>query len=255
MRRKPRQEESKQGSPAWMNTYADMVTQIKFTPENEEAIKKAIRVIIKEYLGPPSPVRDSENLAKIILFIGPTGVGKTTTLAKLAAQFSIKDNKSVGLITSDTYRIAAVEQLRTYSEILDIPLKVIYDPEEIKEAIDELRDKEVILIDTAGRNHKIEEQLLETKSIINNVPNPEIFLVISATTTYKDIKSIIQSYSFIEDFKLIFTKLDESTTAGNILNTKVMTGKDLSYFTTGQIVPDDIEIASPEKIVDLIVGE
>lgn len=229
--------------------------QIKFTDENEDAIKKAIRVIMKEYLGPPSTVTENDRFPRTIIFIGPTGVGKTTTLAKLAAKFSIRDNKQVGLITSDTYRIAAVEQLRTYGEILDIPLKVIYDPEEIKEAIDEMSNKDIILIDTAGRNHRMEEQLIETKTIIENVPNPDIFLLISATTTFKDIRSIVQSYSFIENYRLIFTKLDEAITVGNILNTKVLTGKNLAYLTTGQTVPDDFEVATPEKIVDLIVGE
>ena len=229
--------------------------QINFTFENEDAIKKTIKIIMKEYIGPPNPIFQNENHQKAIIFVGPTGVGKTTTLAKLAAKLSIGSTKSVGLITSDTYRIAAVEQLRTYSEILGLPLKVIYEPGEINDALQSLKDKDVILIDTAGRNHKLEEQLEETKILISNVPNPEILIVISATTSYKDIRSIIQSYGFIKDFKLIFTKLDESTTVGNILNTKVFTGKDLAYFTTGQIVPDDIEIASPEKIVNIIVGE
>ena len=229
--------------------------QINFTHEKEDVIRKTLKVILKEYLGLPNPIQQREGERKTFIFVGPTGVGKTTTLAKLAAKMSIVDTKKIGLITSDTYRIAAVEQLRTYSEILGVELKVIYEPNELNEALQLFRNKDVILIDTAGRNHKIEDQLEETKAIIKLIDNPEVFLVISATTTYKDVKSIINSYGFLDQFKLIFTKLDESTTLGNILNTKIITGKEIAYFTTGQIVPDDIEVASPDRIVNSIVGE
>ncbi|MBS3994717.1 MAG: flagellar biosynthesis protein FlhF [Alkaliphilus sp.] len=229
--------------------------QINFTHENEDAIRKTLKLIMKEYFGNPNPILQREGERKTFIFVGPTGVGKTTTLAKLAAKMSIVDTKKIGLITSDTYRIAAIEQLRTYSEILGVELKVIYEPNELNEALRLFKNKDVILIDTAGRNHKIEDQLKEAKEIISLIENPEIFLVMSATTTYKDVKSIINSYGFLDQFKLIFTKLDESTTLGNILNTKIITGKEIAYFTTGQIVPDDIEIASPDRIVNSIVGE
>ncbi len=228
--------------------------QFSFSTENEGAIKKGIKILIKEYLGSPSPVDENTKTNKII-FIGPTGVGKTTTIAKLAAKFSIRAGKSVGLITADTYRIAAVEQLRTYSKILDIPVKIIYEPKEITDAIKNYKDKDMILVDTAGRNHKVQGQLNEVKEIVSYVQEADVFLVISATTAYKDIVDIIQSYEFLNNYKLLFTKLDETTTVGNILNIKALTGKPLSYFTTGQSVPDDIEIASAEKIANIIVGE
>ncbi|WZL74861.1 flagellar biosynthesis protein FlhF [Clostridiaceae bacterium 35-E11] len=229
--------------------------QVSFSSENEEVIKKALKIIIKEYLGTPKPIIEKDKDQKRIVFVGPTGVGKTTTLAKLAAKMSILGNKSVGLITADTYRIAAVEQLRTYGEILDIPVKVIYEPQEIQEAIEQYYDKDIIFIDTAGRNHRLENQLEDVNKIISYVENPEVFLVISATTGYTDITNIIQAYDFIKRYKLLFTKLDESNAIGNILNTKLLTKKELSYFTTGQSVPDDIEIANPEKIANIIVGE
>ncbi|WP_184311029.1 flagellar biosynthesis protein FlhF [Anaerosolibacter carboniphilus] len=229
--------------------------QMSFSKENEEAIKNAIRIKIREYLGQPSPVEEAKDQQKIIVLIGPTGVGKTTTLAKLAAKLSINGRKSVGVITADTYRIAAVDQLRTYSEILGIPLKVVYEAQEMKNALSNFKDKDIILIDTAGRNHKNSEQIEEVKQLIGPIENPEIFLVISATTGYKDIKNIVSSYDFIKDYKLLFTKIDESSTKGNILNTRILTGKNLSYLTIGQSVPDDIELANPDRIANSIVGE
>ena len=229
--------------------------QFSFSPENEKAIQNAIKVLIKEYLGAASTLEENMKKQSKIIFVGPTGVGKTTTLAKLAAKASVGMGKSVGLITADTYRIAAVEQLKTYSEILNIPIKVIYEPKEVIEAIEIYKDKDIILIDTAGRNHKVEEQLQEVKELIGYVEEPDIFLVVSALTAYKDIVSITRSYQFLDRYKLLFTKLDEATTLGNILNMRTLTGKPLSYFTTGQSVPDDIEIADAEKIANIIVGE
>lgn len=229
--------------------------QISFSEKNEQSIKNAIKIVIKEYLGKPYLIDSRSEKQKVIFLVGPTGVGKTTTLAKLAAKFSITNNKSVALITSDTYRIAAVEQLKTYSEILGVPLTVVYDPIEIKEAIESYKDKDYVFVDTAGRNHKNTELLNELKTIISFADNPEIFLLISLTTGYKDISSIIDSYGFLNDYKIIFTKMDEASFLGNILNVKMLTSKPLSYITTGQSVPDDIEVADIDKIADCIVGE
>lgn len=229
--------------------------QISISDENEQSLKNAIKVIVKDYLGKPYSIENAADKPKVIFFVGPTGVGKTTTLAKLGAKLSVMNNKSVAFITSDTYRIAAVDQLKTYSEILSVPLTVIYEPHEIREAITKYNDKDYILVDTAGRNHKDKELLTELKSLISYTNSPEIFLLISLTTGYKDIISIVNSYDFLRDYKLIFTKLDEASLIGNILNVKVLTSKPLSYITTGQSVPDDIEIANIDKIVNCIVGE
>lgn len=229
--------------------------QISISDKNEQSIKNAIKLIIKDYLGTPYEINSQDHNQKIIFFVGPTGVGKTTTLAKLAAKLSLINNKSVALITADTYRIAAIEQIKTYSEILSVPLQVIYEPNELQQAIKNFQDKDFILVDTAGRNHKNKELLNELKNLISFVDSPEIFLLISLTTGYKDVISIIDSYKFLEDYKLIFTKLDEASLLGNILNAKFLTSKPLSYITTGQGVPDDIEVASVEKIANYIVGE
>jgi flagellar biosynthesis protein FlhF len=228
--------------------------QVNITSQNELMVKSAVRQAIKEYLGEPFTIDHFNGDQRVFLFVGPTGVGKTTTLAKLAAKLSLLDNKKVGLITADTYRIAAVDQLKTYSEILGIPLSVVYEASELGDVMYKYKDKDVILLDTAGRSHKSDELSRDLQDLMNNLDNPEIFLVISLTTGYKDIVSILEAYNFVDEFKIIFTKLDEASAYGNILNVKVESGKTLSYLTTGQSVPDDIEIAESEKITNYIVG-
>jgi flagellar biosynthesis protein FlhF len=227
--------------------------QINIHEKNHETIVNAMKVIAREYLGEIKTI-DTDVLKQpnIYMFLGPTGVGKTTTLAKIAARLSLVENKKVGLITADTYRIAAVEQLKTYSEILGIPLEVIYEASELADAIEKFKDKDYILIDTAGRSHKSKELKSDYDELVQYLNHVKIFLVMSMTTGFKDMKSIIESYDFLSDYRLLFTKLDEATSYGNILNLKVLTGKPLSYFTIGQSVPDDIEAADKERIIQYI---
>ncbi len=222
---------------------------------HEISSMQSIEPIVRNMLGQPYTIEHEESSQRVYMFVGPTGVGKTTTLAKLAARLSLVENRSVGLVTADTFRIAAVEQLKTYSEILGIPLTVIYEAEEIREALNKYKDKDFVLVDTAGRSHKSDELKADLGNLLKHLKNPEIFLVISLTTGYKDIVSILNSYDFLKDYKLLFTKLDEASSLGNILNVKAHTGKPLSYFAIGQSVPDDIEIANVDKVVNFIVGE
>jgi flagellar biosynthesis protein FlhF len=181
-------------------------------------------------------------------------VGKTTTLAKIAANYALNQSLKVGMITADTYRIAAVQQLKTYAEILGIPISVIYAPGEIKKAIAEYGEKDLILIDTAGRSHRNKAQFDELKQLVAESGADDVFLVLSSTTGLKNNREIINNYSFLNQFKLIFTKADETPTLGMILNARMMTGKCLSYVTVGQSVPDDIEVASIEKIARNLIG-
>jgi flagellar biosynthesis protein FlhF len=222
---------------------------------HELSSMEAIEPIVRDMLGEPYTIEPKSDRQSVYLFVGPTGVGKTTTLAKLAARLSLVENRSVGLITADTFRIAAVEQLKTYSEILGIPLTVIYEAEEIREALKKYKDKDFVLVDTAGRSHKSDELKSDLDNLLKHLKNPEIFLVISLTTGYKDIVSILNSYEFLKDYKLLFTKLDEASSLGNILNVRAHTGKSLSYFAIGQSVPDDIEIANVDRVVNFIGGD
>ena len=184
------------------------------------------RIVLK--LGQPDMIELEHNTGngpKLIYFIGPTGVGKTTTIAKIASKLKLEKKAKVALITADTYRIAAVEQIRTYANILSIPIKVVYEPEEIKKTIEEFSDYDLILVDTAGRSHKNEEQCNDLKSLLEASKDykQEIYLVLSAATKYRDLVKITETYSKITNYKLIFTKLDETGCLGNILNIRMLT--------------------------------
>ena len=213
------------------------------------------KMILK--FGKPAGVIPAAQGPKMIFFIGPTGVGKTTTIAKLASRFCVEGGKKVALLTADTYRIAAAEQLRTYANILEVPFRIIYSVEEISQAMRDFKAYDYILVDTAGHSHQNTEQKEVMKELIHSVDGiieKEVFLVLSATTKYRDLLSIADTYSEMTDYRLIFTKLDETTTLGNLLNLKLYTGAPLSYVTCGQNVPDDIENFNPQKTVKRLLG-
>lgn len=222
-----------------------------------EAVRECLEQQLLKLLKKPKPITFKKHglRQQTVALVGPTGVGKTTTIAKLAATFAIVDKKNVALITADTYRVAAVEQLKTYGEIIGIPVDVVYSPQELQDAISCHVDKDLILIDTAGRSHKNLEQMNELKSFIDVAEPSEIFLVLSASTKCRDMIEIVNRYSDIAINRLIFTKLDETSSYGAILNVVSRTQKALSYVTVGQNVPDDIEIADPARMVNMIMGE
>ncbi len=222
--------------------------------QSDAIVRNTIYNILSKYMKEPEPFSFTKD-KKVIIVIGPTGVGKTTTIAKLAANMVLTEKKKVGLITSDTYRIAAVEQLKTYSEIIGVPLSIIYTPAEILNAIETYDNKDLILVDTAGRSHKDKYQLMELKTLIKSSIDFEVYLVMSATTKFSDCIEIIKSYSFLDDYKLLFTKMDETSAFGVILNVAYITKKPISYITTGQSVPDDIEIADNSKIINCLLGD
>ncbi|MDE6319495.1 MAG: flagellar biosynthesis protein FlhF [Lachnospiraceae bacterium] len=213
------------------------------------------KMILK--FGKSSGIEPASSGIKLVFFIGPTGVGKTTTIAKIASKFRVDEKKKVALLTADTYRIAAAEQLRTYANILEVPFRVIYTVEEISKALEDFRDYDYIMIDTAGHSHQNITQKDNMCNIIHSVDDKvekEVHLVLSATTKYRDLISIADSYKEMADYKLIFTKLDETTTLGNLLNLRLYTGASLSYVTYGLNVPDDIEDFNPQKTVKRLLG-
>lgn len=226
---------------------------------NIDSILAAVyqKIILK--LGEPKSITLTDK-PKAVFFIGPTGVGKTTTIAKIASKFKLEDHAKVAFITSDTYRIAAVEQLNTYASIIDCPVSVVYSADEMDECLEEYKDYDLILVDTAGRSHKCEEQMTELTDILNSVKNSktefdfEIYLTVSVTTKYKDLKSIAEKYKDIDNWSLIFTKLDETCSLGNILNMKLHTGASLSYTTLGQNVPNDIEVVNEQALAKQLLG-
>ena len=207
--------------------------------------------------GKASTISAAEKGPMVIFFVGPTGVGKTTTIAKIASKFSVERKKKVALLTADTYRIAAAEQLRTYANILEVPFRIIYTIEEMESALNDLQGFDYVFVDTAGHSHQNTEQKNVMGSFIHSVDGKyekEVYLVVSATTKYRDLKSIADAYSEIADYKLIFTKIDETTALGNLLNLKLYTKADLSYITCGQNVPDDIEDFNAQRTVKNLLG-
>lgn len=225
---------------------------------NLDSILAAVyqKIILK--LGKPKTIEMGDK-AKVIFFIGPTGVGKTTTIAKIASSFKIEKEARVAFITADTYRIAAVEQLNTYASIIDCPVSVVYSVEDMNKSLSEYKDYDLILVDTAGRSHKATEQMDELKAFIEEVAQRadefdfECYLTLSLTTKYKDLKSIADKYDDV-DWAVIFTKLDETCSVGNILNIRMLTDRPLSYTTSGQNVPDDIEEINEQGIARQLLG-
>ena len=183
--------------------------------------------------------------------------GEPCSIAKIASKYKVEEEKKVAFVTADTYRIAATEQLHIYANILDAPMSIVYSAEELNQSIEKFNDYDLIFVDTAGFSHRNETQRMDTKNLIDGLDeqyNYEVFLVLSATTKYKDLLEIVDSYQEIAKYKLIFTKLDETTSYGNLLNVRLYSGAELSYMTTGQNVPDDIEEFNSQRIVKQLLG-
>ncbi len=212
------------------------------------------KIVLK--LGQIEPIKPATEKPKIIFFVGNTGVGKTTTMAKLASKCKLDDKCKIALLSVDTYRIAAIEQTKTYANILSAPMEVVYTPEEMQKYVEKYKDCDYIFVDTAGRSHKNEDQRADLKAITDSVKDyeKEVYLVLSAGVKYNDLMSIARAYGELFDYKVIFTKTDETSALGNILNFKLDTGKALSYITWGQNVPDDIGVLDPQIMAKKLLG-
>ncbi|MCW7997269.1 flagellar biosynthesis protein FlhF [Clostridium sp. cpc1] len=245
---------------------SSLVNFFKDLDLEEEFIEKIIKKVgdLEDNLGEREKIKRvientidirSNSVGKVTVLVGPTGVGKTTTIAKLAGKLSLIDKKKVGLITIDTYRIGAVEQLKTYADIMNIPFKVVFSIKDMEKSIIDLDYCDVILVDTTGRSSKNMMQISELRAFIEKIKEKSVHLVINASTKNKDIETIIKGYTILEYENIIITKLDETSTYGSILTILDKGKKPISFITTGQDVPDDIKEGNKEEIAKIVLGE
>jgi len=214
---------------------------------------RAVRLLEKD-IPITGPIHIETGKTRLVALVGPTGVGKTTTIAKLAANYRLREKKRVGLITVDTYRIAAVDQLRTYADIIDLPMQVVSSPREMQQAITQLNGLDLILMDTAGRSPRDEIKIQELKSLLSEAKADEVHLVLSTTASAKSLTKTAERFSEVGTTTLTLTKLDETTEFGNILALLRQCQLPVSYLTNGQNVPDDIEPADANRLARQILG-
>lgn len=219
-----------------------------------QAVLESITHLLPSSAGAKEPAKVQDGRPRTVALIGPTGVGKTTTIAKLAANFKLREKKKVGLITIDTYRIAAVDQLRTYANIIGVPLHVISSPAEMVQANVACANCDVVLIDTAGRSQRDDPKLEQMREFVTAANPHEVHLVLSSTCTQTALFDVVDRFSQIRLDQIIFTKLDEAVTFGVILNVIRKVNKQLSYFTTGQEVPHEIEQGRADRVAELVMG-
>lgn len=235
-----------------------IIDEIKKTISSEDLkdkykIEKSLKDLLKSKIITCGPIKKGMK-KKIIMFIGPTGVGKTTTMAKLGAIYALREEYKVAFVTIDTYRIAATEQLKKYAGIMKIPIHVVNDPKAFKEVIDNEKS-EMILIDTSGRSHKNELKISEIKNYADMIEYDfEKILCVSANTKKNDLREIFKAFGKINFNSVIITKVDESSYIGSVIDVADKFNKPISYYTNGQEVPNDISVADPNKIVDMIIS-
>jgi flagellar biosynthesis protein FlhF len=221
--------------------------------EGSQTIKSRLGETFGRLIKFAGTLKMRKNSPRIIALVGPTGVGKTTTTAKLAAMYALNRGNKVALVTMDIFRVGAVEQLKTYSRIMGIPLEVASTPKELEKAVEKHSDCDLIMIDTAGRSHKDKEKLTEMKNFFEDKIPMEVYLCLSATTKDRELEEILNRFSIFQISKIVFTKIDESESFGNMINLLMRDNLQIAYFTTGQRVPEDIEVATPAKLADMIL--
>jgi flagellar biosynthesis protein FlhF len=217
-------------------------------------LKARLTRMIEEEINVSGPLQVQPGERRLVALVGPTGVGKTTTIAKLAANFHLRERRRVGLITVDTYRIAAVEQLRTYADIIDLPMEVVSTPREMREAVERLSDLDLILMDTAGRSPRDEVKIQELRCMLGEAQADEVHLVLSCVSSLENMKKTAERFAAVGVTSLLLTKLDEATGLGHIIPVVRSCQFPLSYVTNGQNVPDDIEPAEPRRLTRTVLG-
>lgn len=236
-----------------MKAMQDQLTSSELV--DAEVLRSKVVSEIARLLPVSTPLSLENGQRKIIALIGPTGAGKTTTMAKLAAKYCLYESKRAVFLTADTYRIAAVDQLKTYAEIIGAPVEIVFNNQDTREALERHQDKDIVLIDTAGRSPLNETQMNELVGLMRICSPDEIHLVLSVTTKMSDLMSSVKRFSVVPVNRLIFTKLDETHTPGTMLNIVNKTKVPISYLTIGQNVPEDIQVAEAHNIASLILGE
>jgi flagellar biosynthesis protein FlhF len=212
-------------------------------------IKKRLFSLLTSSISYPSPLKLEKGKRKVVVIVGPTGSGKTTTIAKLCSYFKLLEENKVALMTIDSYRIGAEAHLKTYADILDVPFYSIYNEREMRLGLGKLMDCELIFVDTTGRSPNDKKGLLIMEKHLSGIPagEKEVYLILSAPTKTPDLYLAYEKFSIFEPAKFIFSKIDETLSLGNLFNLKLRTDIPAAYFTTGQRVPEDIEIAYPRK--------
>ncbi len=226
-------------------------------PADEQAdldrLKARLAALVEAEIPIAGPIRLATS-RRLVALVGPTGVGKTTTIAKLAANFRLREKRRVGLITVDTYRVAAVEQLRTYADIMDLPMEIVATPREMHQALARMTDVEVILMDTAGRSPRDEVRIQELKSMLAEAAPDEVHLVLSSVASGASLAKTAERFAAVGTTSLVLTKLDEAASLGNVLPLARASRLPLSYLTHGQNVPDDIAAAEAPRLARMILG-
>jgi flagellar biosynthesis protein FlhF len=240
-------------------TARELVENVRKDPRaaatgDPELLHDRVASMIERDIQVTGPIRVTPGRCRLAALIGPTGVGKTTTVAKLAANFRLKEKRRVGLITVDTYRIAAVEQLRTYADIIDLPMHVVSTPREMRETVEQMSHLDLILLDTAGRSPKDEVRIQELKAFLSEARADEVHLVLSSVAGAQTLEKTAERFAAVGATSLILTKLDEANGLGNLLPLLRSSRLPLSYLTDGQNVPDDIQTAEAARLAQRILG-
>lgn len=237
----------------------DLVERVRSQATSAEvndaaALKTRLLRTIEGEFRHTGPIQVTPGKRRVCALVGPTGVGKTTTIAKLAANFRLRERRRVGLITVDTYRIAAVEQLRTYADIIELPMKVVATPREMRDALADFADLDLVLIDTAGRSPRDEVRIQELQTFLNEAQADEVHLVLSAVSSAATLVRTAERFAKVGCTALVVTKLDEAMSLGNLLPLARQSGLPVSYVTNGQSVPDDIAAAESRKLARWTLG-
>jgi flagellar biosynthesis protein FlhF len=217
-------------------------------------IKARVAQLLEDEISVTGPISTATDKCRLVALVGPTGVGKTTTIAKLAANHRLREKKRVGLITVDTYRVAAVEQLRTYADIIDLPMEVVATPREMREAVSRMRHLDLVLMDTAGRSPRDEVKIQELRSLLAEAEPDQVMLVLSATAGARSLTTTAERFANVGTSALLLTKLDEATSLGHLASLVRDCRLPISYLTDGQNVPDDIQVADRRRLAYLMLG-